>query len=199
MNWWQSLLISLSSSIVTAVITLIVPLVELKHAKEEREAQYETEKRQHISHMRLDMEFSIYKELSEKVVSVITYCLGYFFDDYFDFSLIGKKSSRDEDIKIHDNLVDLINEANKAINMYAAFIPTQWFEKFDQMKLLCSEQLDAYSKYVLDGDLGNKSVKTVKKECRKRYIKISDEFDKLVVELRKYISALGTNSSENNQ
>ena len=194
MDWWQTLLISLSSSVITAVIALIVPLVQLKHEREERKAQYENDKKQHISQMRLDMEFDIYKELSEKVVSLIVNCIG-LFDDNFDYDKIGQKTPSDEDINLQNKIAKLQNEANEAVYKYAIFIPKEWYDKFNKIKKLCTEQLCAFEDYVLFKKLKNKKIETIKNECEKRNKEISDVFNELVNELRKYIATLDTDST----
>lgn len=189
MEWWQSLLIALIPAVITAGITLAVSLVQIKRAKMEMVAKYETDKKQHISKMRLDMEFSIYKELSEKVVSLVTNCFRLFPYD-FNYSRIGKPSQSDADFELHNNIASLLNDANEAINKYAIFIPKKWYEKFEHLKLLCKEQLISFGDYVLDGKTRNKTGRAVKNECNKRDDEIENVFDELVSELREYIASL---------
>ena len=194
MEWWQTLLISLSSSVVTAVIALIVPLVQLKHEKEERKAQYENERKQHISQMRLDMEFDIYKELSEKVVALAVNCLA-LFDDDFDYSQIKQREATDKDVKLRNKVAKLQNDANESIYKYAIFIPKEWYDKFNKIKYLCCKQVYAYEDYFIFKKLKNIKIDTIKDECEKRNKEISDVFNELVNELRKYIATLDTNST----
>lgn len=199
MEWWQSLLIALCPSILSTVVAIVVPVTQIRSAKKERLAKYEFDKRQHISRKRLDMEFEIYKELSEKVVALVTTCLGLLFNSEFDYNQIGIKTQDNEDIETHDSLIDLLNEANEAINKYAIFIPEKWYVKFEQIKNMCRQQINEFRDYAIDGKLKNKSIQNIKKECDKRYDKIDHIFDDLVSELREYISKLGTNTTENNQ
>ena len=192
MEWWQSLLIALIPSILTASITLTVSLVQIKRAKTEIEAKHESDRKQHISRMRLDMEFSIYKELSEKVVALAMNSLRLFHEE-FDYNKIGNPSQDNQDFELQNELVILLNDANAAINKYAIFIPEKWYDKFIYIKHLCREQLHAFNDYVLDGKLKNKTVKAIKTECKKRYDEINDVFDGLVSELREYIATKDTN------
>lgn len=195
MEWWQNLLISSIPAILTAGITLIVSLAQIKRAKAEIKTKYESDKKQHISKMRLDMEFSIYKELSEKVVSLVAYCLGYAFYRDFDYNQIGTKIRDKEDIKSLDKHIDLFNAANRAINMYAVFIPEKWYSKFDVLKELCRKQLSAFENYVVNGKTNNKSIISIKRECNKRRNDIKNVFGELVSELRDYIATLDTQST----
>ena len=195
MQWWQTLLIALCPSILSTIVAIVVPVTQIRSAKKERLAKYQYEMEQYISHTRFDMEFEIYKELSEKVVTLVSYCLSLFSKE-FDYSSIGTPSQNDDDFSKHNKIVTLLNDANEAINKYAVFIPEKWYEKFDQIKVLCRKQLDASGDYILDGKIGNRTIRSIKNECKKRNRQINNVFDELVNELREYILKIGTNSTE---
>ena len=67
MEWWQSLLISLVPAIITGFVSWLVSHQQIKNTKREFSLRCDLENKQHITKTRFDMEFAIYKELSEKV------------------------------------------------------------------------------------------------------------------------------------
>ena len=195
MEWWQTLLIALCPSILSTIVAIVIPVTQMVNAKKERLAKYDSDKKQHISRKRLDMEFEIYKELSEKIVTLGVNSLS-LFDKSFDYSSIGKKIPVDNDFKSQNMVTNLLNDANESIYKYAVFIPAEWYEKFDQIKKLCREQLCAFEDYVILGKIDDKDIEAIKTECEQRNKDISDVFDELVSELRKYIAGLDNTGSK---
>ena len=190
MEWWQTLLIALCPSILSTIVAIVVPVTQMVNAKKERLAKYESDKKQHVSQMRLDMEFSIYKELSEKVTTLVASCLGNIFYSNFDYSQVGVIKQQKKDITIYDELVGLFNDANVAINKYAAFMPQESFDKFEQLKDLCRKHIESFWDYVVQGKLNNQSTKSVKKECDDRHDEIQSKFIELENQLRDQILKL---------
>ena len=150
----------------STIVAIVVPVTQMVNAKKERLAKYESDKKQHISRKRLDMEFEIYKELSEKVVSLGVGSLT-LFDKDFDFSRIGKRSEDDKDYKLQNKIAIRLNDANVAIYKYAMFIPAKCYEKFEQMKSLCREQLNAFEDHVLFGNLKIKILKKLRMNVKR--------------------------------
>ena len=203
-EWLLSMLVSFILATLSTIISTLIANKRTKKeilAKQEELVQkYELDKKQHISNKRLDMEFEIYKELSEKVVTLVANCLGLLFDNNFDYNQIGNRKRNKYDIDTFDEIVKLSNVANEAINKYAIFIPEKWYNKFQEVKGLCKNQLDAFYDYVIEGNLKNKSIQNIKKECRNRFYRIGNLFVDLVNELRTYISStLGVYSIEEKQ
>ena len=64
MTWWQSLLIALIPAIITATISWLICNKQIQNARKEQSEKYAMEKRNHVSKIRFEKEFSIYQELS---------------------------------------------------------------------------------------------------------------------------------------
>lgn len=196
MQWWQTLLIALCPSVLSTIVAIVVPVTQIRNAKKETLAKYEYEIKQYISHRRFDMQFDVYVELSEKVVELAVKSLG-LFTEKFDYSKLGKVSATNDEVRSFNKIINLQNDANKAIYKYAVFIPKNLYEKFDQLKISCRKQTNAYRVYYIDKQLKGKTIDTIKAECKKINNEISKLYNELVVELRNYIYNLGEIPTEN--
>ena len=189
MEWWQSLLMALIPSTLTASITLTVALVQIRRAKTEIEAKRESDRKQHVSRMRLDMEFAIYKELFEKVIELVSNCIVMFRDIEIKNAYSPKEIAEFQ--KIINEVSNLYNEANISIHKYAIFIPDRWYNEFTKLKTLCLDHLEAFKNYVIFGNPESKQKEGIEAEVRDRGIEIANILNALIVDLREYLSKLG--------
>ena len=128
------------------------------------------------------MECDIYKELSEKLVTLVMYVMNL-------FPL--EKESIQVDRGYLQKTNNYLNDAVSAINKYAVFIPKNWYDKFVIITGLCNLQIQNYDKLMTNR--GN----VVQELCVERTRNIKNSFDDLVLELRTHINTLGL--KENNK
>lgn len=198
MNWWQSLLIALVPAVITAGITLAISLLQNNKTKLELLKKYQLEQSYHISQTRFDMEFAIYKEISEKIVSLAIFIQNLFPQGIYQEPIdeTAKHSYYEE---LHRKTCDYLDEANLTINKYAIFINEEWYNRFLEIKALCVTQAKLFNFLRV-----NKSSLTPCKEaddalrgCFARTKEISDKFDGLIKDLRKYIQNMDIKEKAN--
>ena len=184
MNWWQSLLIALVPAIIIAFISWLISHTQIKNAKKELKEKYENENKLYISKTRFNLEFGIYKEISESLVALAMNTITLFpIDD--DKSIAG--------VDYFEKTVVLLNTATEVNNKYAIFIINEWYEKFTYITNLCRLKVEAYKDKIINQfHISNEK----EKECCERTQQIKDAFDELVFELRTHINTLGV--KENN-
>lgn len=197
-TWWQSLLISLVPAIITAGITLLISLIQNNKTKIELLKKYQLERSNHISQTRFDMEFGIYKEISEKLVTLAIFIQNLFPQGYYQ-EPIDETSKHLYYEELHTKTCEYLDEANVTINKYAVFIKEEWYDRFLEIKALCVTQSKFFNFLRV-----NKASLTPCKEaddaergCFARTKEISDKFDGLIKDLRKYIQNM--DMKENNQ
>ena len=194
MTWWQSLLIALVPATITAAITLAVCLIQNHKTKKEFLKKYELEQKNHISQTRFDTEFAIYKEISEKLVTLVSRCVSTVFPrgPYYEPQDATAKLEYRKDV--YKQLTEDLAEANIAINKYAVFVPKKWYEQFVEIKNLCRLQITFY--FELDilnvYQSGCEGQGEIRIACYERTKIINDKFDTIVDELREYIRELET-------
>ena len=71
MEWWQSLLIALIPALIAGFVSWLISYQQIKNAKKEFVLRCDLENKKYITKARFDMEFSIYKELSEKILEMV--------------------------------------------------------------------------------------------------------------------------------
>ena len=194
MEWWQTLLIALCPSILSTVVAIVVPIVQITSAQKERKDNYESDKKLHVSQMRLDMEFEIYKEVSEKVMELVSQAV-ILFDD-IDLDAVRKQKDKKGFHEIYNDVSKLLNIANLSINKHAIFIPDEWYQKFLKIKVLCLKQLQDFDKYVLQDKWNGKTSKDIKNQSDSRVTEIGSLFRELVKGLRKYLSEFGSQEKQ---
>lgn len=186
MNWWQSLLIALVPAIITAFISWLISHTQIKNAKKELKEKYENENKLYVSKTRFAMEFDIYKELSEKFVTLVMHVLNLF-------------PLGDKIVQLYENYLDVarvyLNDASSAINKYAIFIPKNWYDRFTGIINLCRAQIDGYNDFYFGTKIRDNQFR---EDCCKRTEDIKDAFDNLVEELREHINSLGVNKEKKN-
>ena len=182
-NWWQSLLIALVPAIITAFISWLISYTQIKSTKKELKEKYENEKKLYINKARFDTEFSIYKELSEKVVTMVMDVM-----ELFPIKLVSnyERTNKEYQIKIYNKSAQSCTEAITSINKYACFIPKIWYEKFVNLRRKCSQQLSSFYFYRLQTAEDNQATA----ECYKYTKEISQDIDALIDELRIYINSI---------
>lgn len=193
MEWWQTLLIGLCPSILSTIVAIVVPVTQSVSAKKERLAKYESDKKQHVSRKRLDMEFEIYKELSEKVMALVSQALILF--ENIDIDGAHKQKDKTAFMNAFDKVSKLHNEANIAINKHAIFIPEKWYKKFLDIKVLCLTQLEDFDKYIIQDKWEGKTSQDIKKLSATTNRKIGEVFNELVSGLRTYLTEFGSSKS----
>lgn len=193
-TWWQSLLIAIGPAIITAFISWFISHTQINNAKKELKEKYENEKKLYIRKTQFDNEFNIYKELSEKTVTMVSDIVSNIYPSGLVFEHKDLNARKQYQIKIYNMCEISFTEAHKAINKYACFIPKSWYERFIAIKQLCALQLKSFFAYEINCPI-NTGYDT--QECYKRTTKIEEEVVKLIDDLREHINNL-TNKEKTN-
>ncbi len=165
---------------------------ELKLNKELESYKACLDKKTYISRTRFDMEFAIYGKLSEAFLSMrdATYWL---FPSGLDRIPFDDEDKKQFFIDRYGKAGDAIEEAQKVLGANAPFIPTDFYNAFEDIRKLCMQQ---YNRYTLCGDLASERRKqaesTIKMadECYQRTDEIFKKHDELIDKLRKYLENL---------
>lgn len=190
MTWWQSLLIAIVPAALTAFISWLISNKQIKNAKKELKEKYENETRLHISQLRFDTEFSIYKELSEKFVTMVFDVMSLFPEGIY-FEPPDDQSRQEYRLQLYKKSESSYNEANLAVNKYACFIAKTIFDEFVAIKQKCVIQLNWFFQYQVRKDSDGKII-----ECFMRTSEIRQDFDKLMKKLRQHIASLNNNFND---
>ena len=198
MEWWQSLLISLIPAVIAGFVSWLVSHQQMKNTKKEFVLRCDLENKQYITKARFDMEFSIYKELSEKVLEMVRYT-----SDLFPQGLYQEPQEKEERLNYRKNKYESArisyNEANTSIRKYAVFIPEEFYKKFCSIRELCYMQLNWYPDFqlgTLDSGVANE-LKEERSACWRRTKEISEALNLLVVDLRAYLEKLDVKANDN--
>ena len=162
--------------------------------KEKEKYKTELSKKEYISKTRFEAEFSMYKELSEKNISMV-YCVG-------EATVIsrGVPCTDDEIADVMQRLCDLINAAELANKRYAPFIQEEFFNRYCVLERQATEVFrlfKAWKQYhggerfafVIDGDMYNDQEEVQEAiEAKQKARSISS--DELLKELREYLRTL---------
>ena len=190
MTWWQSLLIAIVPAALTAFISWLISNKQIKNAKKELKEKYENETRLHISQLRFDTEFSIYKELSEKFVTMVFDVMSLFPEGIY-FEPPDDQSRQEYRLQLYKKSESSYNEANLAVNKYACFIAKTIFDELVAIKQKCVIQLNWFFQYQVRKDSDGKIT-----ECFMRTSEIRQDFDKLMKKLRQHIASLNNNFND---
>lgn len=195
MNWWQSLLIAIIPALITAGISMLVSLKQLKRAREEIEEKYRAENKLYVDKAAFDNEYSIFRELCEKTFTMVSDTISNLFPSTLVFKSNVPAREREFNIDTYKMCQGSFNEAHKAISKYACFISKKWYNQFVEIKTQCAIQLRCfyYCKLVCPSDDGLDL-----SECYKRTTVIESKAEKLMDELRQYISSLTHKEETNN-
>ncbi len=163
---------------------------ELKINKDFEEYKNQLEKKNYISKSRFDKEFTIYQELSEKVLDMT-------FANNVLFPIVDRvPPSEEERMKFfnerYTKAVQAYNEANRSIKANAPFISEDIYNLFSELRDDCCKQIDDYAVFVLEPDYkeNRTEMREDYKKCWERTNTISNKRDKIISELRKYLSTI---------
>ena len=183
-TWWQSLLISLAPAAIAAFAAWYVAYCQIRNAKKELQAKYENENRLHIYKLRFDTEFSIYKELCEKFVTMVSDVLNLFPQGIY-YEPPDEKSRSEYYLALYERCKSSIQLSNLAINKYACFISKNIYNEFIDLQRQWVLQTNLFFSYRILKHTDNKIT-----ECFLRTKEIGDKVDVLMDILRAHISDL---------
>ena len=196
MNWWQSLLIALVPAIITALFSAVVAIAVAKnnidHAKQELQNKYQLERNSYIKKIRFDTEFEIYKEISEKLISLAIF-IQKLFPQGIHYEPVDPNERIENYLKLNTQASEYITAANMAINSHAAFIKEEWYNRSLEIKALCVKQANLFYFLKLNSPqrfsgIGDKE----EQDCYQRTNEITDKVDILIKDLRIYIQNMET-------
>lgn len=188
-TWWQSLLISMAPAAIAAFAAWYVAYCQIRNTKKELQVKYENENRLHISKLRFDTEFSIYKELCEKFVTMVFDVMSLFPEGLY-FEPLDEQSKQEYHLQLYKKCESSFNNANLAVNKYACFIPASVFDEFIAIKKKCVIQINCFFQYQVRHSSDDKVT-----ECFLRTSEIGQDLDTMMEKLRQHISSLNNSTS----
>lgn len=194
MTWWQSLLIALIPAIITATISWLICNKQIQNARKEQSEKYAMEKRNHVSKIRFEKEFSIYQELSEKFITMVMDTCALFPQGLY-YEPVDEQEKEKYYKEFYSNIQESYNQANKAVNKYAIFIPEKWYDKFMEIRTECHLQARLFYALNFAKTLKKESDKVL--ECFNRTKRIEEMTRDLKKDLRKYIEELDVKEKHN--
>lgn len=167
---------------------------QLQLNKEIEKYKTELNKKEYVSKARFDAEFQMYQNLSEKNITMI-YCAG-------EAVMISRGMLENEaeiDIFI-ERFCNSINDAGITNKKYAPFISEQIYDKYLSLERNTTEiflLLKAWKQYRQKGsfnviiyDSTYHNINEVIQAMKNKQEVLSDDSDKMLIELRKYLSKL---------
>ena len=116
---------------------------ELKMNKELEYFKRKLEKNNYISQSRFDLEFNIYKDISEMLYIAVEKCY-WLFPTQIDYSPQGKNEINIFYQKRYDNAVESIVGVQRVLGSKAPFISEELFNRFENLKQLLTTQVNMY-------------------------------------------------------
>ena len=187
MTWWQSLFIALIPAIITATISWLICNKQIQNSIRERKEKYAMEKRNYVSKIRFEKEFSIYQEISEKFITMVV-DIGLL----FPYGIYYEPTDEQEKEKYYKELYEKVqqsyNETASVINKYAILIPEKWHERFNDIRSECYLQARMFYESHFTNNLTSESDKII--DCYARTKKINESVKLLIKDLREYLESL---------
>lgn len=193
MTWWQSLLISIVPAVIAAFAAWYVAFCQIRNAKKELQVKYENENRLHISKLRFDTEFSIYRELCEKFVTMV-YDVMNLFPEGLYFEPPNEESKNKYYLELYNKCEESFTSANLTVNKFACFIDETIFNEFIAIKKQCAIQINWFFQYRVRAFLDNNIVK-----CFERTTEIRESLEALMEKMRRHIASFEGLSRESEQ
>lgn len=162
-----------------------------KFEKEFAEIKSNLERKNYISKTRFEAEFRIYNLLSETVFNMVSKISVFFpttdikLPDEYDKKLEIFKKRRSE-------AVEAYNLASKTIKGNAPFIPKRFYDLFASIQEDCNTHIYDYEMFVLapNHKTNIEEMPEIYNGCWKRRKEISNKLDKIIEDLREYLTNL---------
>lgn len=210
---WQTVLAIIGSvggagAIIVAVVKFASNIIaerlsqkyEIKISKELESYKAVLDKKTYISRTKFDVEFQIYRELSEKGLTMIE-SVYWLFPSGIDYLPQDVDKRKDLYLQRYHNAGEAINAAQKEITANAPFISANFYNKFEELRRLCVQQ---YNSYTWCGALKEKTYDFCKTkadaetQCWQRTEEISEKQQQLITELREYLENLDVMEDKKN-
>lgn len=163
-----------------------------KYREELERLSKQLERKNYVSKVRFDAEFSIYRELSGAFLDVVRAQ-----NDLFTFEKMDRvPAEKYEQKKLYEERfgkgADAYNNASTQLHRSAPFIEENIFEQFRNILRDVRRQLLHYPAFYIEDDAleTQRECQTLFEECTKRTQTINDEMDKLISDLREYLKKL---------
>lgn len=171
---------------------------EIKMNKELEAFKAGIDKRTYISRARFDTEFQIYRELSENILAMIE-ATHWLFPHGLDTVPEDEEKQKELYNQRYKRAGETISAAQKSIRANAPFIPNDFYQKFEEISILCLQQ---YNMYTWCGPLApntgihSKAKVEAENACWERTDKIWEKRTELTVRLREYLEKLDVLESD---
>ena len=163
-----------------------------KYEKELERLTKQLERKNYVSKVRFDAEFTIYKELSQVFFDLIVVQ-----NDLFTFYKMDHLPQDDaEKKKLYEERYEIARRAyNSAMNLLhknTPFITLEFFEQFNNILRNVKLQLLHYSSFYINDDCAEtkRECKNLFEECSQRTNDINEQMKNLFDDLREYLKTL---------
>lgn len=166
---------------------------QLEIDKRLEEYKAEIEQTKYIKQAYFDKEMLIYQELCEKFNEMIE-CVSFLFP--YGMTLASQYEDENELLKNCNEKLKNAGEkyriASIALFSKAAFIPKDFYAKFDELRIKANQQIFDYNSYNpwAMKQCSDPEESKYKRECVKRTQEIFNQWDNLIDELREYLKVL---------
>lgn len=168
---------------------------ELKLNKELENYKSGLDRKNHISKVRFDAEFTLYRELTvacREMVNTI-----YFVYPTYANVPAGKSERAQYEDESFKKAQASTNDFVKIMTSNSPFIPKTFYSSFMELIKLCRQNLDVYAQRWNKGYLGvwegSQDKRDAESEAYSRTSEITEKFDKLIDDIRDYLSQLDVN------
>lgn len=168
---------------------------ELKLNKELENYKSGLDRKNHISKVRFDAEFSLYRELTVACREMVN-------NVYFVYPTYANVPAGESERVQYENenfkkAKASTDEFAEIITSNSPFIPKTFYASFVELMMLCKQNLDVYAQRWNKGYFGiwegSQDKRDAEREAYSRTREITEGFDKLIDDIRDYLSQLDVN------
>lgn len=185
------ILLAGSPLLVPQVRDFVAKRVQLSFDKALEDKKTLNERKNYISKHRFDMEFQIYRELSQKFLKIKTYMS--LLHTGYTISTSDKEEIRKFTTLIYNKAFDVVEEAQNVLYANASFIPSTFFQSYEEIYQLYCEQFKLFSSRWQNISYYSAEEKhAFMKEHHQYTEKIEIKIKELNNQIREYLSNLDT-------
>lgn len=168
---------------------------EIKLNKELESYKAHLDKKIYVSRARFDAEFQIYKDISEKILSMVE-CTYWLFPKGLDRIPLDEEERKKIYLDRYKDAVDAASLAQKAIRANAPFIPERFYTEFEELSVLCVTQCNMYTWFGALGQINRNTAHETdrrienEEKCCTRTEEILQKRESVMKSLREYLQKL---------
>lgn len=179
---------SIIVSLINAVFLSIQGWKQHKYDKQLEKFKRISEKKNYVSKVRFDAEFSIYRELSQTFSKAVEGVHGIIPDGEAYYPTDGEKRAEYEQY-LFSKFTKAYDSAQSTLYANAPFIPKDMYNKFNEVLDLIRIQSEVYNEAHFTTTLSDADGE-ITEEDKARTSEIDEKFNRLMDEIRDYLSKL---------